>query len=164
MFDPWLGTKVPCALWHDKQKKKTHNLTSGFEGLYSYFVKKQGRIMKSFMCKHLCHYIRENKKGVGMRVRMLLLFSCHVRFFATPWTTAHQASLSFTMSQSLPKFMSIEWLIPHSHLILCRPLLLLPSIFPSIRVFSNELAFRTRWPKCWASASVLPMNIQGYFL
>ena len=70
-----------------------------------------------------------------------------VRFFATAWTTAHQASLSLTNSQSLLKFMSTESVMLSNHLILYCPLLLLPSIFPRIRVFSNELAFRIRWPK-----------------
>ena len=74
---------------------------------------------------------------------------CHVRLFATPWTAAHQASLSITNSWSPPKPMSIELVMPSNHLILCRPLLLLPSIFPSIRVFSNESALRIRWPKYW---------------
>ena len=69
---------------------------------------------------------------------------------ATPWTAAHQASLSITNSQSLPKLMSIVSVMPSSHLILCRPLLLLPSIFPSIRAFSNESALRIRWPKYWS--------------
>ena len=73
-----------------------------------------------------------------------------VWLFATPWTTAHQASLSVTNSQSPPKPMSIELVMPSSRLILHRPLLLLPSIFPSIRVFSNESALRIRWPKYWS--------------
>ena len=73
-----------------------------------------------------------------------------VRLFATPWTAAHQASLSITNSQSLPKPMSIESMMPSNHLILCRPLLLLPSILPNIRVFSNESALRIRWPKYWS--------------
>ena len=71
----------------------------------------------------------------------------HVRLFATPWTTAHKASLSITNSQSPPKSMSIELVVQPNHLILCHPLLLLPSIFPSIRVFSNESALCIRWPK-----------------
>ena len=89
----------------------------------------------------------------------------HVRLFTTPWTAARQASLSFTISHSLLKFMSIELVMPSNHLILCHPLLL-PSIFPSIRVFSNESAVHIRWPKYYtsASASVLPMSIQGWFL
>ena len=73
----------------------------------------------------------------------------HVRLFATPWTTARQASLSTTISQSLLKLMSIKSVMSSNHLILCNPLLLLPSIFPSIRVFSSELALPIRWPKDW---------------
>ena len=71
----------------------------------------------------------------------------HVRLFVTPWIAAHQASLSITNCQSPPKPMSIELVMPSSHLILCRPLLLLPSIFPSIRVLSNESVLHIRWPK-----------------
>ena len=82
-----------------------------------------------------------------------------VRLFATPWTTTHQASLSITNSQSLPKLMSIESVMPSNHLMLCRPLLLLPLIFPSIRVFSNESALHIRWPKYWSfSFSISPSN------
>ena len=78
---------------------------------------------------------------------------------ATPWTTAHQASLSITNSRSLPKLMSTESVMPSNHLILCRPLLLLPSIFPSIRVFSDESVLRTRWPKYWSfSFSISPSS------
>ena len=73
-----------------------------------------------------------------------------VRLFLTPWTTARQASLFITNSQSLPKLMSIESLMPSNHLILCRPFLLLPSIFPGIRVFSNKSALCNRWPKYWS--------------
>ena len=74
---------------------------------------------------------------------------CHVQLVVTPWTAACHASLSFTISWSLLKLMSIESVMPFNHLILCCPLLLLPSIFPSIRVFSNELASHIRWPKDW---------------
>ena len=77
----------------------------------------------------------------------------HVWLFATPWTAAHQASLSITNSQSPPKPMSIELMMPSNHLILCHPLLLLPSIFPTIRVFSNESALHMRWPKYWSFSS-----------
>ena len=73
----------------------------------------------------------------------------HIRLFATPWTTARQASLSITNSQSLLKLISIQSVTPSNHLILCRPFLLLPSIFASIRVFSNESALLIRWPKYW---------------
>ena len=74
----------------------------------------------------------------------------HVWLFLTPWTAACQASLSLANSQSLLKPMSIELVMPSNHLILCHPLLLLPSIFPSIRVFSNELVLLIRWPKYWS--------------
>ena len=81
----------------------------------------------------------------------------HVWIFATPWIAAHQASLSITNSQSSLKLTSIESVMPSSHLILCRPLLLLPAIPPSIRVFSNESALRMRWPKYWSfSFSIIP--------
>ena len=81
----------------------------------------------------------------------------HVRLFAIPWTTACQASLSISKSQSLPKLMSIESVMPSSHLILCHPLLFPPSIFPSIRVFSNESVLCIRWPKNWIfSFSISP--------
>ena len=73
-----------------------------------------------------------------------------VQLLATPWIAASQVSLSITNSRSLPKPMSIELVMPSNHLILCRPLLFLPSIFPSIRVFSNESALRIRWPKYWS--------------
>ena len=73
----------------------------------------------------------------------------HVWLFVTPWTAAHQASLSFTISWSFLKFMSIESVMPSSHLILCWPLLLMPSVFPSIRVFPTESALHIRWPKYW---------------
>ena len=77
----------------------------------------------------------------------------------TPWTAAHQASLSVTSSQSLLKFMSIKSEMPSNHLILCCPLLFLPSIFPSIRAFANESVLRIRWPKYWSfSFSVSPSN------
>ena len=82
-----------------------------------------------------------------------------VRLFATPWTSACQASLSITNSRSSPKPMSIESVMPSSHLILCRPFLLLPPIPPSIRVFSNESTLHIRWPKYWSFGfSISPSN------
>ena len=91
------------------------------------------------------------------------LLSC-VRLFVTPWTAARQASLSIAVSQSLLKLMSIVSVIPSNHLVLCQPLLL-PSIFPSIRAFSNESALLIRWPKYWSFcfSIILPNNIQGWF-
>ena len=86
------------------------------------------------------------------------LLSC-VRLFVTLQTAAHQASLSITNSQSLPKLMSTESVMPSNHLILCRPLLLPPSVFPSIRVFSDESVLHIRWPKYWSfSFSISPSN------
>ena len=83
----------------------------------------------------------------------------HVQLFATPWTAARQASLFFTISQSLLKLMSIELVMPSNHLILCHPLLLPPSIFPSIRVFSNESVLHIRWPEYWSfSFNISPSN------
>ena len=80
-----------------------------------------------------------------------------VRFFVTPWTAARQASLSITNSRSLLRLMSIESVMPSNHPILCHPLLLLPSVFPSIKVFSSELALSIRWPEYW-SFSINPSN------
>ena len=93
-----------------------------------------------------------------MYISSVQLFSC-VRLFATPWTAARQASRSITNSQSLLKLMSFESVMPSNHLILCHPLLLLPSIFPSIRVFLNESVLHIRWPKYWSlSFSISPSS------
>jgi len=82
-----------------------------------------------------------------------------VQLFVTPWAAAHQASLSITNSRSLLRLVSLESVMPSNHLILCRPLLLLPSIFLSTRVFSNELALHIRWPEYWRfSFSISPSN------
>ena len=87
------------------------------------------------------------------------MFSSVQSLFVTPWTAACQASLSITNSRSLLKFTSIESVIPSNHLILCHPLLLLPSVFPSIRIFSNESVLCIRWPKYWSfSFSISPSN------
>ena len=96
--------------------------------------------------------------SAGYIFSSILSFS-HVRHFETSWTAAYQASLSTTNSRSLLKFMSIEALMPYNQLILCHPLLLLSSIFPSIRVFCNESALCTKWPKYWSlSFSLNPSN------
>ena len=108
-------------------------------------------IQSTAQCKWLSH-------------KLFLLFSSvqslsRIQLFETPWIPARQASLSITNSQSSLKLISIESVMPSSHLILCRPLLLLPSIFPSIRVFSNESALCMRWPKYWSfSFSICPSN------
>ena len=104
--------------------------------------------------------------GCFWQYLLLLLFSCSVvSDSSTPWTTAGQASLSFIIDWSLLTLMSAESVMPSNHLILCHPLLLLPSIFPSIRVFSSESLFTSSGQsiRASASASVLPMNIQGLF-
>ena len=91
-------------------------------------------------------------------ISLVQWLSC-VQLFATPWTAASQASLSITNPQSLLKLMSIELVMPSNHLILCHPLLLLPSVIPSIRVFSNDSALHIRWPKYWHfSFSISPSN------
>ena len=101
---------------------------------------------------------------MGLQSQTQLHFSSvqslsHVWLFATPWTAARQASLSITNSRSPPKPMSIVSVMPSNHLILCHPLLLLPSIFPSIKVFSNELALHIRWPKYRSfSFNISPSN------
>ena len=82
----------------------------------------------------------------------------HAQLFATPWTAAGQSSLFFTISWSLLKLMSIELVMPYNHLVLCHPFLLLPSVFPSIRVFSNESALRIRWPKYWSFSFVISLS------
>ena len=83
----------------------------------------------------------------------------HIQLFVTPWTAARQASLSFTISQSLLKLMYNESVMPSNHLVLCCPLCLLPSVFPSIMVFSNESILRIRWPNYWTfSFSISPSN------
>ena len=93
-----------------------------------------------------------------MKYYCCLLLS-HVLLFATPWITTYQASLSFSISHSLLKLMSIESIMPSNYLILCHLLLLLPSIFPRLRVFSNETVLRVRWPKYWSfSFSISPSD------
>ena len=104
---------------------------------------------------------RKRKRDIQFSSFQLL---SHVQFFATPRTTAGQASLSITNSWSPPKSTSIESVMPSSHLILCCPLILLPSIFPSISVFSNESALRIRWLKYWSFSFniILPTNTQDW--
>ena len=109
--------------------------------------------------KRRYRYRREGMQGVRMKELYIYIYISHVRLFATSWTVALQASLSFTISWSLLKLMSIESVMPSNHLNLCHPLFLLPSVFPSIRVFSNELALCIRWPKYWIfSFSISPSN------
>ena len=143
---PWLWTLI--ELWRRRE------ICSGF--FYGH--------PKLLTEKNKMHNVRV--VGFGVLFRHFQFSSVqslsHVRLFATLWTAAPQASLSITNSWSLLKPMSIESVIPSNHLILCHPLLLPPSIFPNIRVFSNESVLCIRWPKYWnfSLATVLPMNIQ----
>ena len=106
-----------------------------------------------------CGYAQRVSGRTGWTLFSSVQTLSHVCLFATPWIVARQASLSITNSRSSPKLMWIESVMPSSHLILCHPLLLLPSIFPSIRVFSNESALCIRWPKYWSfSLSISPSN------
>ena len=113
-------------------------------------------------CRQILYLLSHQGSPQGGPFSSIQLLS-HVRLFVTPWTAERQASLSITNSQSLPKLMSIESMMPSNYLILCCPLLFLPSIFPSITVFSNESALRIRWGQIIgvsASTSVLPKNTQ----
>ena len=120
------------------------------------------------MCVCVCAYTHAHVHTHSRKSKFFLHCVLHkfsvqslscVGLFMTPWTIACQASVSITNSQSLLKCMSTESMMPSNHLILCRPLLLLPSIFPSIRVFSNESALRIKWPKDWSfSFHISPSN------
>ena len=116
---------------------------------------------------HLCSFVSEIEcQGTAVAVYIiespqfsLVQWLSHVRLFATPWTAVCEAFLSITNTWNLFKLISIESVMPSNHLILCCPLLLLPSIFPSIRVFSNESVLCIRWPKYWSfSFSISPSN------
>ena len=112
-----------------------------------------------FLCSNL-QTILWQQYWLAMELSVVQLLS-YVQVFATPWTAEHQASLSFTISQSLLKLMSIESLMPFNHLILCHSLILLLSIFPSIRVFSYELVLCTRWTKYWSFSISLSSEYSG---
>ena len=109
--------------------------------------------------KCLVEYISKNTTKLAIKISISVQSLSRVRLFATPRIAARQASLSITNSWSSLKLTSIELVMPSSHLILCRPVLLLPSITPSIRVFSNESTLHMRWPKYWSfSFSIIPFN------
>ena len=127
-------------------------LSCSISWIYSFFLNyKEYRLRITVILLFLVEYW----DYLGVVVQLL----SRVWLFATPWTAALQASLSFTISQSLLKLMSIELKMPSKHFILCRPLLLPPSVFPSIGVISNELPVHIRWPKYWSfSFSISPSN------
>ena len=129
----WLLSKVPSLLWGPKAVEEISTLTEGSTTFWA------------------CSRSWSQFNSVQLLSR--------VQLFATPWAVACEAFLSITNSQSLLKLTSIESMMPSNHLILCRPLLPLLSMFPSIRVFSNEAVFRIRWPKYWSfSFSISPSN------
>ena len=111
-------------------------------------------LMSIYILKNKNTKIRSSKLIPVVKLTSVQSLSC-VRLFATPWIVAHQASLSITNSRSSRKLMSIESVMPSSHLILCRPLLLLPSIPPSIQVFSNKSTLHMRWPKYWSFSFII---------
>ena len=123
----------------------------------AFFLEATHRLVYAFL-NCFSHLLNLKVKNKRKNTKLLHLLSC-VRLFVTPWTVACQASLSFTNSQSLLKLMSIKLVMPSNHLILCQPLLLLPSIFPKIRVFTNESTLCIRWPKYRSfSFSICPSN------
>ena len=112
----------------------------------------------------ICVWLNLKPEACRKYILLVVQLLSHVRIFVTPWTAARQALLSFTISWSMLKLMSIESVMPSNHFILCRPLLLLPLIFPSSRVFSNESVLHIRWPKYWSfSLSISPSNDKGSY-
>ena len=157
-------TKMPFDIDHNFRIGKEKDLIF----VFNIILPQNPEILKSkktLMCKTLYQFIVKDflpsrflSKDCITRISSVQSLS-HVWLFATPWTAARQASLSITNSRSPPKPMSIVSVMPSNHLILCHPLLLLPSIFPSIKVFSNESVLRMRWPKYWSfSFSISPSN------
>ena len=115
--------------------------------------------VRMVMNSQICAFSQSPRVGPVFFMCFSSVQFSHVRLFATPWIAAHQASLSITNYRSLLKLMPIESVMPYRHLILCHPLLLPPSISPSIRVFSSESILPIRWPKCWSSSfSISPSN------
>ena len=140
----------------EERKWEERSKLSLWPGAKKKWVQLDQLYASQFSTHHLKKYHPDDSPRLMNEVAVLPL--SHDWFFETPWTAAYQDSLSFTISQSLLKLMSIELVTPSNHLILCRPLLLLPSIFPSIRVFSNESALRIR-PHYWSfSFSISPSN------
>ena len=150
-FNLWVG-KIP---WSRKWQCVPVFLPGKFHGQRSLVVYSSWGHKESDMTELL------NSITHVFYVSLFIVLSVgHVLFFGTPWNAACQASLSFTISQSLLKLVSIESVMPSNHLILCHPLLLLPSVFPRIRVFCSESALCIKWPKYWIfSFSIGPSNV-----
>ena len=155
----WTCFLVPHAVWKAAISKLWHYLSI----FLTVDLLGKVNLLAHTQCLHFSHFCF-NSISIILKLFLLKLrqirsdqsLSC-VQLFATPWITARQASLSITNSQSSLRLTSIESVMPSSHLILCRPLLLLPPIPPSIRVFSNESTLHIRWPKYWSfSFSIIP--------
>ena len=156
----WLYTVLPSAAARvTLLKYKSHHVTRLLNSLMTshhtdnkiqiYALTSQGLASGIFSKLSFYHWFPHSQSCHSLQFSSVQSLS-HVRLFATPWIAARQTSLSITNSRSLPRLMSIESVMPSSHLILCCPLLLLPPIPPSIRVFSNESALCMRWPKYWS--------------
>ena len=134
-----------------------------FHGGCTRFPVKSWKYVYYFFWNKFLDFLLWTRHELASKDTAIVQTLSRVWLFATPWAAAHQGSLSFTISQSLLKLMSIESVIPSNHLILCRPLLLLPSVFPSIRIFSNELAYFIRWPRYW-NFNISPSNKYSEFI
>ena len=170
LFQPWeqdcAGNRtpvafLPLAVWcpASSQLKWTEGQVRGQVRALSWLTLRIVWFLHA--CFHMSIYSLHfygSKKDLQLIVVVVVQSLSRVQLFVTLWTAAHQACLSFTISLSLLKLMSIQSVIPPNHLVLCHPLLLLPSIFPSIRIFSNESALLIRWPKYW-SFSISPSNV-----
>ena len=154
-----MDRRASRATVHRVAKSQTQLKWLGMQALKGHRLALKKRKLRSYttFLKTYCSYLNYNNV-ILVQLSSVQLLSC-VWLFATPQTIARQASLSITNSWNLPKPMSIELVRPPNHLILCCALLLLPSIFPSIRVFSNESALCIRWPKYWSfSFNISPSN------
>ena len=141
-----VSTVFPLFIFKNGITKRPYSIKSKYEGW-------------KIRCQIYNGYIHTQREKCSSFQFSSVQSLSHIQLFATPWTAARQASLSITNSWSPPKPISIESVMPSNHLILCLPLRLLPSIFPSIRVFSNESALCIRWPKYWSfSFSISPSN------
>ena len=139
MFCPWVGTILWWSIWQLQYSCLENLMDRGAWQATAHGVTQSQTRLKQLSFSHTQAHTQLSSVQSLSRIRL----------FATPWTTAHQTFLSITNSQSLLKLLSIELVMPSNHLILCHPVLLPPSIFPSITVFSNESVLRTRWPKYW---------------
>ena len=150
---------VGYSPWGHKESVTTEHMSTNYSSLSLPYVYAACHILGTVAVFIVYFYIDDSVERAGpFQFSSIQLLSC-VRLFATPWTSARQASLSIINSWSPLKPMSIESVMPPNHLNLCCPLLLLPSIFPSIRVFSNELTVCIRWPKYWSfNFNVSPSN------